>query len=182
MTMAIHIDNALGIATYYDPEAPAPTGFLIWFENLKVCVVAAAGETPAATWQRVLAEVKHQRNRFLEGSQKDSEWKRQGYFRGNPHQHAHVIAGIEMPEEIRLQLFKHWGIWWFDMMGTENRNPDHDARVAALTMACKLAGMDTPQRAKVRITVCTLTSPQVRRVKSAGNRLDENHAATAVTG
>ena len=153
MTMAIHTDSALGITTYYDPEAPAPTRFLVWFENRKMRVVAEAGETPAATWQRVLAEVHHRRKHFLEGSQRDSEWKRQGYFRGNPHQHAHVFAGIDMPEELRLQLFKRWAIWWFDMMGSETRNPDHDARVAALTMACKLAGTDTPQRMRVHITV-----------------------------
>ena len=154
MTMAIHTDDAQRITTYYDPAAPAPTRFLIWFENLKVRVVAEAGETPAATWQRVLAEVQYQRSRFLEGSQKDPEWKTQRYmFRGNPHQHAHVFAGIDMPEELRLQLFKRWAIWWFDMMGTENRNPDHKARVAALTMACKLAGMYTPQRTRVHIVV-----------------------------
>ena len=153
MSMAIHTDNAQRITTYYDPEAPAPTRFLIWFENRKMRVVAEVGETPAATWQRVLAEVQHRCKHFLEGSQKDSEWKRQGYFRGNPHQLAHVFAGIDMPEEIRLQLFKRWAIWWFDMMGTENRNPDHEARVAALTMACKLAEMDTPQRTRVQIIV-----------------------------
>ena len=153
MTMAIHTDNPLGITTHYDPEAPAPTRFLIWFENREAQVVAEAGETSASAWQRVLAEVQRLRKHFLDGSQKDGEWKRQGYFRGNPHQHAHVFAGIEMPEELRLQLFKRWAIWWFDMMGNETRNPDHKARVAALTMACKLAEMDTPKRTRARIAV-----------------------------
>jgi hypothetical protein len=154
MTMAIHTDNAQRITTYYDPEAPAPTWFLIWFEMRKEQVVAEAGETSAETWQRVLQQVYDRREYFMHGTLRDPEWKTQRYmFRGNPSAHAHVFAGVTMPDELEKQLFKRWAIWWFDMMGSETRNPDHRARVAALTMACKLAGMDTLQRTRVHITV-----------------------------
>lgn len=153
MNLATHTDTAQRITTYYDPAAPAPARFLIWFENRKVRIIAETAETSAATWQRVVTEVQRLRQHFRDGAQKDMEWKRPGYFRGNPDRHAHVFAGIDMPEELRLQLFKRWAVWWFEMMSCEARNPDHDSRVAALTIACKLDGLDTPQRAQVHIRV-----------------------------
>jgi hypothetical protein len=153
MSMAIHTDNALGITTYYDPEAPAPTRFFIWFEMRKDVITAKAGETPAATWQRVLAEVQRLRKHFMDGLQRDSEWKRQGYFRGNPFQHAHVFAGIDMPEELGKQLKKRWIIWWCYQMASPTRNPDHEARVEALALICRLEGLYPPQRKQVHIAV-----------------------------
>lgn len=153
MNMAIHTNDALGITTYYDPEAPAPTRFFIWFENVKVWVVAEAGEASATTWRRVVDYVQYRRKHFLDGSQKDIEWKRQGYFRGDPNRHAHVFAGIDMPEELGKQLFKRWIIWWCFQMASPTRNPDHEARVEALALIARLEGWYAPQREQVRITV-----------------------------
>jgi len=153
MTMAIHTDNALGITTYYDPEAPAPTRFFIWFEMRKDVITAKAGETPAATWQRVVARVLEMRQHFRKGEQFDQRWEKQGYLRGSSWQPAHVFAGIDMPEELGKQLKKRWIIWWCYQMASPTRNPDHEARVEALALICRLEGLYPPQRKQVHIAV-----------------------------
>jgi len=153
MTIEIHTDKAQLITTYYDPAAPAPTRFFIWFEKLTMVVVANAGETPAETWQRVLQQIYDRREYFMQGTLRDPEWKTQRYMlRGNPSAHAHVFAGVPMPDELGKQLFKRWVIWWCFQMACPSRNPDHEARVAALALIARIEGWYAPQREQVTVT------------------------------
>lgn len=154
MTMAIHTDDAQLITTYYDPEAPVPTRFLIWFEKIAMVVVAKAGETTADTWQRVLKRVDDRREYFMQGTLHDPDWKTQRYmFRGNPLARAHVFAGVAMPDELEKQLLKRWIIWWCFQMAYPSRNPDHEARVAALALITRIEGWYAPQRTQLTVAV-----------------------------
>lgn len=153
MSLTTYSDENQLITTYYDPAAPAPKRFFVWFEMRRAVIVAEADEDPAATWRLVLSKVCNMRKHFLEGEQRDPDWKKQAYVRGSPWQHAHIFAGVDMPEELEKQLTKRWIIWWCFRMASPSRNPDHEARIEALALICRLEGWYAPQQELIHIAV-----------------------------
>jgi len=151
-----YTDHAQNIVVYHDTEATEPaTRFVIWFEGADRHVVAQDGESPAATWERVLESVQDMRlNLFMQEFGDPRQRMSRGLMRGNRHRTAHVYAGIKPTREQVASHMKQWIIWTLWQLACPHRNKNAMERIAALGALAELYGLHQPQT--VYVTLPTL--------------------------
>lgn len=154
--IANYTDDAQNIVVHYDTEATEPaTRFVIWFEGADRHVVAQDGESPAATWERVLESVQDMRlNLFMQEFGDPRQRMSRGLMRGNRHRTAHVYAGIKpTPEQVAGHM-RQWLTWSLWQLACPHRNKNAIERIAALGALAELYGLHQPP--PVYVTLPTL--------------------------
>lgn len=115
---------------YDDENVTLIERYTICFQQWTNVVIKESGESPSATWQRVVDDINSTRQLI-----------RSGLLGGNQFSYATVYAGIAPTE---MQLKEHWRKIVIDSLiaiANEDTQKNGKARVAALTLASELSGM-----------------------------------------
>jgi hypothetical protein len=170
MTMPIsnHTDDAHNIVVHYDTEATEPaTRFVIWFEGNDRHVVAMDGESPAATYERVLASVQDMRlNLFMQEFGDSHQRMSRGLMRGNRHRPAHVYAGIKPTREQVAGHMRQWLTWTLWQLANPYRNDNAMERIAALGTLAELYGLHQPQTVYITLPTREELDAEIARRKT----------------
>ena len=170
-------DDKQNIVVHYDTEATEPaTRFVIWFEGADRHVVAQDGESPAATWERVLESVQDMRlNLFMQEFGDPRQRMSRGLMRGNRHRTAHVYAGIKPTREQVAGHMRQWLTWTLWQLSNPYRNDNAMERIAALGALAELYGLHQPQTVYFKV-------PTLEQINAAIASHQANHESTTTQG
>lgn len=123
---------------YDDQNVTSIERYTTYFQHWTSVVITQAGESPVATWRRVLDAI-HSTRQLI----------RSGLLCGNQFSYATVYAGIAPTE---MQLKEHCRRNVIDLLiavANEDKQKHGNARVAALILASELSGIASAPQVKM---------------------------------